>query len=336
MPLLTLVLRIVLFILFFVLTRVVLFAQTDTLPVPHQVNPHTNGNVPTRNNNVSTINNSDSTITTGYQLTLLDSLISGGTSITSADTIHPIDTFFLKLLDNPYFKKTGQPVYLVIKERHPITRDKVFYTLIGLMLFLAIIKRWFGKYFNAIFKLFLQPSFRQKQTREQLSQNSLPSFLLNLFFIFSAGMYIAFLLKYYNLMPINFWQVALYCIITLLALYVLKYLFLSFAGWVFNVKEATDTYIFIVFLINKIIGVVLVPFTFILAFSYPKIVHVSVTVSVVLVVLLYLYRYIASYSPVSRTVRVSAFHFILYIFAFELIPLLLIYKTLINYLDNTL
>ena len=37
--------------------------------------------------------------------------------------------------------------------------------------------------------------------------------------------------------------------------YVLKYSTLKFTGWITGLNEATNTYIFVIFLINKIIGI---------------------------------------------------------------------------------
>ncbi|HEX8279513.1 MAG TPA: DUF4271 domain-containing protein, partial [Segetibacter sp.] len=247
-----------------------------------------------------------------------------------------IDSFYLKLLDNPYLKTNTKPIYLVISERQADRKDEMFYLLLGLLLFLAFIKLVFSRYFMNVFRLFFQPSFRQKQTREQLLQSNLPSLLLNLFFIFSGAAYISFLVEYYQLSDINFWTVLLYSSGALLILYVGKFIFLTFAGWVFNVKTATESYIFAVYLINKIIGVILIPFTLIIAFSRQHIINISITISLLLLLSLFIYRYIVSFGPVRKEVRVSPLHFLLYIFAFEITPLLLIYKTLIIYLDKSL
>jgi hypothetical protein len=122
----------------------------------------------------------------------------------------------------------------------------------------------------------------------------------------------------------------------LILLYFTKYLFLTFSGWVFNVKEATDTYIFVVYLINKIVGIVLIPFILILAFSNRQVVDIGVTLSFLVLLLLFLYRYLISYAPVRKEVKVSPLHFFFYILAFEITPLLLIYKVLANYLTGSL
>lgn len=262
----------------------------------------------------------------------------------AADTLVPVqqkvysgmDSLYLKLLNNPYLVMKGKPVYLVIDERVRKDKDDMFYLFAGLLMYLAFIKLVWPRYFSNVFRLFFQPSFRQKQTREQLLQSALPSLLLNLFFILSGGAYIALLFSYYNVIDFSFWLLFLYGSLILLSLYTGKFLFITFAGWVFNVKQAAETYMFVVFLINKIIGVLLLPFLLVIAFSKTEIVPVAITISLILISILLMYRYIVSFAPVRREVKVSGLHFIFYVLAFEITPLLLIYKTLIIYLDKTL
>lgn len=201
---------------------------------------------------------------------------------------------------------------------------------------MAFIKLGFSKYFKNLFRVFIQPSFRQKQTREQLQQGNFPSLLLNLFFVLSVAVYISFLLNYYHLVQESFWLLLLYSSSALIILYTGKYIFLSFAGWVFNVKEAINAYIFAIYLVNKIMGIVLIPFILIVAFANYDIKNVSITVSLLIILLLFLYRYFVSYGPVTREIKVSPLHFLFYILAFEITPLLLIYKTLMLYLNKSL
>lgn len=252
------------------------------------------------------------------------------------DTASQLKGDYSVLLDHPYLAVKATPVYNIVKERQRLSKDQLFYLTGGLLMFLALIKLSFAKYFNNIFRLFFQPSFRQKQTREQLLQSNLPSLLLNLFFVVSAGSYISLLLQYYHSINIEFWRLLLYCSALLGAVYILKYVFLIFSGWVFNVKEATDKYIFIVYLINKILGVILIPFVLILAFSEKNIVEVSITIAIIVLAFLYLYRYFVSYAPVRREIKISPLHFLFFISAFEIIPLLLICKLLMLYLDRSL
>ena len=248
----------------------------------------------------------------------------------------PLDTLYQKLLDNPYLQPSGPPVYLVIKEKAHFAKDEIFYLLAGLLLLLAFIRSVFSRYFQSIFQVLFQPSIKQKQTREQLTQTSLPAFLLNIFFIISGGIYLVFLLKYYNVGFPNFWIGLFFSTLFLLILYLGKYIFLSFAGWVFQAGQITDNYIYIVNLLNKILGVLLVPFIFLFAYAKPSIVDFSLTISLLLIFILFAYRYISAIKLVRRDVKLSALHFFLYIIAIEFIPLLLIYKSLSLYLDITL
>ncbi len=241
-----------------------------------------------------------------------------------------------RLYTHRYLPLKEPAIVRVIKERQRTDKDYLFYLLLGALLYFATIRLAFPKYFQNIFKLFFQPSFRQSQTREQLLQNNLPSLLFNLFFIISTSLYIAFIFDRYNVMPLSFWSMWSYAAATVTLLYGGKYLFLLFSGWVFNVKAATDTYIFIVYLINKIIGVLLIPFLLILAFSTDQIVMVSVTVSLVIIGLLFVYRYILSYTPIRKDIKVSPLHFSLYLLGFEIVPLLLIYRLLIDFIKQTL
>jgi hypothetical protein len=245
-----------------------------------------------------------------------------------------IDTSFSRFLRNPFVKEK-EPLYLIIDERKVESKDELFYLVTGLIFFLAFNRLVFSKYFSNIFRLFFQPTFRQKQTREQLLQNNLPSLFYNFLFIFSGGAYIALIASYFQVSKVNFWLLFLYSSALLATLYLIKFLFLRFSGWLFNVKEATSTYIFIVYLINKISGIILIPFIVIVAFSNPEIISIAVTVSLLILALLFSYRYLISYAPVRKEIKVSPVHFLFYICAFEIIPLLVIYKVLMIYMARS-
>jgi hypothetical protein len=235
---------------------------------------------------------------------------------------------------HPYIAFGKSPVYMVMKERAPRSKDMVFYLLVGLLFFVAFTRSLFPKYFQNTFRLFFQTTFRQKQTRDQLLQQGLGSLLLNLLFFFSAAIYLALVLQHYKLAIYPFWQLLLYSCLMLLALYVGKFIFLTFAGWIFNVKEGAQTYIFIVFLINKIIGVMLIPFILVIAFSEGPLVDAAVTASVILIALLFFYRYFVSLKSFRRDLHINPFHFFLYLCGVEIVPLLVIGKAVFNYIDG--
>jgi hypothetical protein len=79
------------------------------------------------------------------------------------------------------------------------------------------------------------------------------------------------------------------------------------------------------------LGILLLPFLVILAFAVGDVYKVGLTLSKCLLGGMLLYRLILSFGAIRNQVRVNIFHFFLYICAFELAPLLLVYKGLLLY-----
>ena len=243
---------------------------------------------------------------------------------------------YKKYQTHPYLPLHKQAIYMLIDYRNPSSKDELFYLMAGVILLLAFIRVAFSKYFRNIFLLFFQTSIRQKQTRDQLLQDNLASLLTNFLFVISAGLYVTLLIRYKNLSDLNFWWLAGGTALVLLITYLVKYLFILFTGWVFNSGEAAGSYVFVVFMVNKVMGVLLIPFLLILSFSGPQMVSVAVTVSVGMILLLFGYRYWVSFIAIRNKLKVNALHFFLYLCAVELLPWVLIYKILINYFTGSL
>ncbi len=215
------------------------------------------------------------------------------------------------------------------------SNDGIFYLMVGMLFFFAIVKLVFGKYLGNLLTLFFRVSMRQQQIREQVLQSPFPSILLNLLFILSGGIYGSFLLIYYSYISQDrFWAFFLYGSLCLAIIYLIKFVFLKITGWIFNIQRAVETYLFIVFMTNKIIGIFLLPFLVILSFSGPLITLSSITISAIMIVIFYIYRLIASFKTLSKEIKISGLHFFLYLCAFEIAPLLLIYKVLLTYLEK--
>jgi hypothetical protein len=97
-------------------------------------------------------------------------------------------------------------------------------------------------------------------------------------------------------------------------------------------SEASDGYIFIVFTTNKILGIALLPFIIVLAFTNGPITRAALTLGVGTLIGLLVYRYFLSYVTIHRQIRINFLHFIIYLAAFEIAPLLLINKLLLTIL----
>lgn len=275
-----------------------------------------------------------------------DSTVSSSSLTTGADTLKTaIDTAGVAVLEqayrtllgqHPYFNFFGVPQTETVFKDESRDKDGLFYLLAGLILYFALIRLLFYKYMTNLFAVFFRVSLKQKQIREQLLQSTLPSMLLNIFFVIAGGIYISFLLDHYHFnITSNKWYLIVYCIVSLALIYIVKLVVLKCMGWILNISIATETYIFVVFLVSKMLGIFLIPFLVLLAFSSPALVSVLIVLSFAMVTIFFAYRYIIAYSPVRKEIKVSQLHFFLYICALEITPLLLIYKVLFTYLERS-
>ena len=160
--------------------------------------------------------------------------------------------------------------------------------------------------------------------------------MLNIFFVLVAGFYIALLLNHFKLNPFsNLWILVIYCCLGVTLIYFIKFIGLKFSGWLFNAEDAADSYVFIIFMINKMLGIILLPFLLLLSFTTGDVYSTSLTLSWLVAGGMLVYRFILTYAAIRNDIKVNPFHFLLYVMAFEIIPLLLVYKGLLLFFERT-
>ncbi|MEP7111225.1 MAG: DUF4271 domain-containing protein, partial [Ferruginibacter sp.] len=196
---------------------------------------------------------------------------------------------------------------------------------------------FYTRYFNNLFRVFFNASLRQSQLTDQLLQAKLPSLFFNILFVIIGGLYVYLLLRYYGwISDQDFWPVLFYCTLSLGIIYLIKLITLKFTGWLTGFKEVTNTYVFIIFLINKILSILLIPFAVIIAFSMPDLVTAAVIISLLFIGLMFLIRFFRSYGLLQHQLKISRFHFFMYVVGIEIVPVLLIYKGLVLLLSKNL
>jgi hypothetical protein len=233
---------------------------------------------------------------------------------------------------NPFLQFT-RPVKMPVSIRQWNGKEGVFYSIMALLLFFAFIRSAFYRYLQDLFRSFFRTSIKQRQIKEQLLQSPLPSLLMNMFFMLCGALFITIVLQNLGLAKkFNFWMLFLYSVIGLGLIYLLKFISLKILGWIFQVSESTDAYIFIVFTTNKIIGIALLPLVMILAFAQGTAYQAALTLAMILIGACFAYRYFLAYSSVQRHIQINIFHFLLYLAAFEIVPVVLINKLLFQFL----
>jgi hypothetical protein len=213
----------------------------------------------------------------------------------------------------------------------PQTAD--FYLLLSLCLILGLIRFIDTRYFFNLFRAFINPTLSNRQLKEQLQGAGLPNLLMNIFFAFSEGAYIYYIVKFFTPSPSGVIAPSV-LIIMLIAgtavIYMAKYAAVRFSGWAFRVEGITEHYLFNVFLINKVMAVALIPFIIILAFADHDWAQHAVIISFITTGVLILNRYVRSWQVFGSFFQYSKFHFFMYLCASELLPLAVLMKLLVK------
>lgn len=234
---------------------------------------------------------------------------------------------------HPYLKDL--PVENSISHPRRFDNDaKDFYLIMGLVLFLGIVRGVHPHYFRLLLRSFWQPGGASRGFQEQLEQASLPNLLMNLFFGCVVGIWLYYLLQTFSRPTEGLPGTLLIFLLTagILTVYLLKYLAVQFSGWAFRVEALTSQYLYAIFLINKIIAIALLPFVALLAFTSAAWQAPLAIVSIFIAGGLLLMRYVRSWRSFGSFFQYSKFHFITYLCASEILPLAILLKLLDRYL----
>ena len=240
--------------------------------------------------------------------------------------------------ENKWLNLSGKPLAMKSNFKKRDNQDIIFYALLSLVAILGFLRFFYIQYFNNLFRVFFNSSLRQSQLTDQLLQAKLQSLFFNIIFFLSGGLFSFFLLQYFSWLPskVNSLLVILFCSICTATVYFLKFLVLKFTGWLTGYKEVTNIYIFIIFLINKILGILLIPLIIVIAFSESYLIKIALLVAVVVIALMFLLRIFRSYGLLQHQLKIGRLHFFMYIAGIEILPVLLIYKGLVLLLSKNL
>ena len=237
------------------------------------------------------------------------------------------------LAENKFINTKDQGTFFLQELRSFSGKEFTFYLLCILLFILALFKTFYPMYFNNLFRIFFNTSLRQTQLTDQLSQAKFPSFILNIFFTISGGIYIWLLFIHFNrVQSIKSHILLIICILSVAAIYLIKFIILKFTGWLAGIQHTIDNYIFVIFLVNKIMGILLIPFVILLAFSMNDWIPSISIISALFIGLLFLSRYAKSYGALEKKLSINSLHFFIFVVGAEIIPLFIFYKVAVDYL----
>lgn len=228
-----------------------------------------------------------------------------------------------------WYKLDSSPQRQLFTKRKRQHEEWLFYTFAGLFFFIGLINARYSDYLTKLIRGYVNEGFIFFQVKEQLSQYPIASLLMNLFFFIAATFFIFFGLSIKGVnFPVEEWEFLIFIFLTLVLVYLTKFIFLAALGWVFNQQDVFKNYTFIIFLNNKIMGLLLFLFSFLMAFAQLSGALTIGKIAVVVLAVSFLFRFFKGFSLLAKQAKLSLFSFTLAVLSLEILPTAVLIKFL--------
>ncbi len=191
----------------------------------------------------------------------------------------------------------------------------------------VFIKVFYGKFLSAVVKSIYNYSLVSKMIANKNVLVKRVFLVLNLVFFLNIGLFITEILDFYNiyLEAVKPYYFTLLISLFVFLVYLSKRILLFLTGWVFNQQSLFYEYNEIIFLINKNIGIFILPLILVIPFVPSLLAGIFIYLAIGVIALLFLLRFLKGIS-LAVTYRVSFFYFSLYVILIELLPVVLLGK----------
>ena len=227
-----------------------------------------------------------------------------------------------KVLGSPH-RSTGGKLRSFVPERSA-GNDYMFWVLTFLLLVLSIIINLNRTVLGMIYRAVTNESYLNNLA---LTSNPQTKVILLLYYTLylinlSIFLYLTTQLWYgWSGVP---WL--LRCIAGVVVAYTLYQGALLLLGWIYPIKKEVSLYLFNIRVFESALGLLLLVVNFAIAFTPHEMAEMLVKVGIGLIVMFYLMRLSRGFFLSYRFLMTNAFHFILYLCAFEIAPFLILYK----------
>lgn len=231
--------------------------------------------------------------------------------------------------DEAAFENTDGPL-LIRRDSDPAVLDARGRTLgihILLLVFLALSWIFFRQLLARCYAaLFNEGLFNQLYRDRKNGKLGLFIFPYLLFFA-AGGFYVYLAGQVLEFFPSDqawaYWQ---RLSLGIAAYYLGKQLLLAVLGWIFSLEKESSQYSFMIMIFAIVTGMFFIPASLLLSYAPASTTKVILYCSIIVLVLIYLLRAVRALLINSRLMSSGPLHFLLYICAVELAPLLILYR----------
>jgi hypothetical protein len=206
----------------------------------------------------------------------------------------------------------------------------VFYILLSIVIYFTFIRNIFYKSLPIIFQAYWNDRSINQFTRDDnffKSRNSIFYFVL---FSMVYATLVYFIIDYFGYSMPRKGLELYYLIITVFTIfYTAKYLLMKLIGYIFSVQRVISGYLAIISVSNLVFTVLSIPF--LIFFHYINADYKIYILSIILVSFIFntVYKYLRTGAFLKNNFQFPIFYLFLYLCAFEIMPLLIIYKVFV-------
>jgi hypothetical protein len=239
----------------------------------------------------------------------------------------------LQANNNPTIQQQSKPV--VIPQVNVINQPKpqsfLFALVLGILFLLTLLVSLSRSLIQKIYQAFFSDIVLRSLQRERSSLNTTIYISLYVMFMINVGVFIYLTMRHYGVLFYGSDSITLlFCILSILGIIIGKHLILGLLSFVFPISKELGVYNFVILIFGIITGLILAPCNVFLAYSeMPTSEYIIKTVSIIFLII-YTLIAIRSLFIVRNYIFQHFFHFLLYLCAVEIIPILIIQKLLIS------
>lgn len=262
----------------------------------------------------------------------------------AAVTLHTVHSKRLIQLESYYQRWKEQFPYQIMEysygyPQHQLTQiprryqreDWKFYLALLLLILLTIIRFGYAKEFDELFSAFRNWGPSQQMFRELGTGVSFGTVLLNIFSVMVLSLFVYLLLAQYNLLSVDPPWMMMIMTLALVAVFLLaRYTLLKTAALLFPFGKEITLYNFYEIQINRVLGIALFPLVLLISFSAEPVSDYAFFAAVILLTASLAIRYLKGFNIGINYFGRHLFHFLLYICALEIAPVLIIIRLLQN------
>lgn len=208
--------------------------------------------------------------------------------------------------------------------------------MLGVIIFALILFGWLRVGYNRFFRAAVHASYNYFAARRIFEEANVTRsrvfYFMNLLFFISISLFVTQYMEYQHISIFKIKGILLFAIVfcVFILIYALKSMFLLALDFVFLTRGGFSSYVFTVFLYNKIVGFILLPIVSVLPFVPDNVTPWLFVAGGAVFIFLYLFRVLKGIQLCFKN-RVSIFYLFLYLCALEILPVLILLKIVSSY-----